>query len=529
MADDRTLLVVDDEEVVCQACRRIFSRQGFQVEVNTDARQGLSWAIEKDYSIILLDIKMPNIDGIEFLEKLREKKPDVPVLIITGYPSIPNASAAMRLGACDYVTKPFTSEEITWAVQRVLSTSQMATGQSEASLVDGEASSAEAGVAPLFWDESWVRMEVDGSACVGAVLPGLRGASIATVRLPRIGEVVYQGLPLAGVATSAKQMLIVPSPVSGVVMAVNEVMLTQRPGLLASDPCGEGCIGCICTTRHEELGNCRQRRVLLVNADASSACEQAEKLTALGCQIERLSDRDALLAALAGGDDRAVFLDATSLGDSGPALVEQINRRAPHARVVVMGAPGGAGETAYRKQKIFYYAVEPFSDNEIADILAAVFQTREVEPPEGQRKKGSPEPISGILITNRNLHKVQLLAGPGLLWGNEGLGAQLGKKLLARMFPVVVTPGEAYLTPANILKTAAACDRVMVLLARDSGLLPGSLARDTKPEFDVDPGEATGRVTILAVQPDSLGGFASLCPRTITALADHIVWDMASY
>ena len=78
------------------------------------------------------------------------------------------------------------------------------------------------------------------------------------------------------------------------------------------------------------------------------------------------------------------------------------------------------------------------------------------------------------------------------------------------MFPVVVTPGEAYLTPANILKTAAACDRVMVLLAEDSGMLPGSLARDTKPEFDVDPGEATGRVTILAVQPDALGGFASL-------------------
>ena len=132
MADDRTLLVVDDEEVVCQACRRIFSRQGFQVEVNTDARQGLAWATEKDYSIILLDIKMPNMDGIEFLERLREKKPDVPVLIITGYPSIPNASAAMRLGACDYVTKPFTSEEITWAVQRVLSTNQMATGQCEA-------------------------------------------------------------------------------------------------------------------------------------------------------------------------------------------------------------------------------------------------------------------------------------------------------------------------------------------------------------------------------------------------------------
>ncbi len=129
MADDRTMLVVDDEQVVCQACRRIFSRQGFQVESNTDARQGLKLATEKDYTIILLDIKMPNINGIEFLERLREKKSDVPVLIITGYPSIPNAAAAMRLGACDYVTKPFTSEEITWAVQRVLSTRQMVDGR----------------------------------------------------------------------------------------------------------------------------------------------------------------------------------------------------------------------------------------------------------------------------------------------------------------------------------------------------------------------------------------------------------------
>lgn len=530
MADDRTLLVVDDEDVVCQACRRIFSRQGFQVEINTDARQGLSWATEKDYSIILLDIKMPNMNGIEFLEKLRKKKPDVPVLIITGYPSIPNASAAMRLGAYDYVTKPFTSEEITWAVQRVLGTKQVLSGASEAPAVDGHTSPiAEVGGAPLFWDESWVRVEVDGSASVGAVLPGLRGASITGVRLPRIGEVVYQGLPLAGVTTSTKSLLIVPSPVSGVVMAVNEAMLAQRPGILASDPCGEGWIACICTTRHEEMENCKHRRILLANANASSAEEQARKLAVLGCQVDSLSDRDGLLAALDVGDGKAVFLDASSWGNPGPALVEQINRRAPHTRVVVMGAPGGEGETAYRKHKIFYYAVEPFADNEIADILAAVFQTREAEPPKSERQKGTPEPISGIAITNRNQHKVQLLAAPGLLWGNEGLGAHLSKRLLARMFPVVVTPGEAYLTPANILKTAAACDRVMVLLARDSGLLPGSLARDTKPEFDVDPGEPPGRVTMLAVQPDSLGGFASLDARTLSALADHVVWDMASY
>ena len=529
MADERKLLVVDDEEVVCQACRRIFSKQGFQVETSTDARQGLAKATENDYTIILLDIKMPNMDGIQFLERLREKKPDVPVLIITGYPSIPNAAAAMRLGACDYVTKPFTAEEVTWAVQRVLSMQEVLSGDTETAAEEREAAvAAMANVETLFWEESWVQVAVDGSASVGAVLPGLRGATITGIRLPRIGEVVYQGLPLAGVSISGKPMLMVPSPVSGVVAGVNTVV-AHNPRVLAADPCGEGWIACICTTRHEEMAHCRPRRLVLVNADACSAEEQARKLAALGCQVDQAPNREALLAVLADNAERVVFLDASSLGEEGPALVERLNRQAPHARIVVFGPAEGAGEADYRKHKIFYYAVEPFADNEIADILMGVFQTREIQPAKSDRPKGPSEPISSISITNRNLHKVQLLAGPGLLWGNEGLGQQLGQKLLAQMLPVVVTPGETQLTPANILKAAGSCDRVMVLLARDSGLLPGGLARDTKPDFDVEPGETAGKVAMLSVQPDRLGGIACLDARTIAALADHIVWDMASY
>jgi hypothetical protein len=105
----------------------------------------------------------------------------------------------------------------------------------------------------------------------------------------------------------------------------------------------------------------------------------------------------------------------------------------------------------------------------------------------------------------------------------------LGQKLLAEMLPVVMTPGVANLSPANILKTATANDRLMVLLPKDNGLLPGSLVRDTKPDFGVDPGDAAGKITTLAVQPDALGGLASLDARTTAALADHIVREMAAY
>jgi DNA-binding response OmpR family regulator len=540
MADERRMLVVDDEQVVCHACRSIFSRQGFQVETQTDSRQGLSRGVENDYAIILLDIKMPNMDGIEFLQRLRDKKPDVPVLIITGYPSIPNAAAVMRLGACDYVTKPFTVAEVTWAVQRVLNMQHAVSGEDESAAQEREAVvAAMANIQTLFWHESWVQLAVDGSASVGAVLPGLRGVSIAGIRMPRIGEVVYQGLPLAGVSVSGKPMLLVPSPISGVVAGTND-LLVRRPNVLARDPCGEGWIACICATRNEEMEHCKPRRLLLVNSDADSAAKQAKTLESLGCEVRPAANAEALLADLTDGVDPprgcpdVVFLDAAALGDAGPPLVERINRQFPRARIVVIGSSASAGEAAYRKQKIFYYAVEPFVDNEIADILVGVFHAAEAQPAKAERPKGPSEPISSVSITNRNLHKVQLLAAAGLLWANEGLGLRIAQQLLAQTLPVVVTPGETQLTPANILKAAGTCDRVLVLLARDGGLLPGGLAVDTKPEFDVPasdlPAAATvGKVTMLSVQPDNLGGFACLDARTIAALADQIVWDMASY
>jgi FixJ family two-component response regulator/glycine cleavage system H lipoate-binding protein len=526
MSEQPTILVVDDEEVVCQACQRIFSRQGFRVEISTDARQGLEKAVDKDYHIILLDIKMPNMDGIAFLEHLRQKKPTVPVLIITGYPSIPNAASAMRLGACDYVTKPFTSEEITSAVRRVLA-AQRIEEPTEAPAAP-QAALAEASPEVRFFDEAWLRVEADGSACVGAVLPGLRKGTAFSVVLPRIGEVVYQGLPLAGVAPAGKPMTIVPAPLTGVVLAVNDE-LSKDPTPLATDPCGEGWIACLSTTRFdEELPRCKLRRIVLVCLDAASAETQRQKLVSLGCDVQVVDSRESLLAVLQSGEEVVVFLDAESLGEEGPALAALVNARAPNRRVVVVAAPGSGREAAYRKQRIFYYAVEPFADNEIVEIITAAFRPAETPPAKSERR-GPSEPISSISITNRNGHKVQLLAAPGLLWRNEGLGHRIAQKLLAEMFPVVIAPGEANLTPANILKTVMGCHRLMVLISRDAGLLPGKLVRDTKPDFGVDAGEAVGKITMLAVQPDAVGSVTGLDERTVAALADHVVREMASY
>ena len=388
MVDQRKLLVVDDEEVVCQACRRIFSRQGFQVETYTDPRHGLANATANDYAIILLDIKMPNMDGIQFLERLREKKPDVPVLIITGYPSIPNAAAAMRLGACDYVTKPFTSEEIMWAMQRVLKMQHVLSDEGKQSrrkekllLRPWPISRRSSGMSPGCGLPSMGR-RAWGRCCRACAGPRLR-ASVCRDRRGRLpgpaagrgqrGRQAYADHPVANLRRCRGR-----EPDHGPASpAVGQRSLRGRLDRLHLHDAAR---------RNGELQAAAPvagQRGPLFGRRADPETHGLGLPGPTGCRTA-----DVLLAALADSAERAVFLDANSLGEAGPDLVECINRQAPHAAHRRVGSAGGAGEAAYRKHKIFYYAVEPFSDNEIADILMGAFQTREVQPAKAERQKG---------------------------------------------------------------------------------------------------------------------------------------------
>ena len=528
MSNEPRLLVVDDEAVICQACRRIFTRQGFQVEESTDAREGLHRATEKEYDGILLDIKMPEMDGIQFLEALREQKPDVPVLIMTGYPSVPNAAAAVRLGASDYITKPFTPEEITQSLQRMLA-GRGANGQDRPA-TESEEPRAAREEELFFLDEAWFQREEDGSACVGAVVPRLQGATVESVRLPRIGEVLYQGLPLAAVNVEGMAPVVVPSPVSGVVVAINDA-LVEDPSSLVRDPCGKGWMACICTTRlEEEIRACKARCVVLANADQARGGQQAEQLELLGCQVRRASSGDELAAAVAAPDYDVLVFDAASFGDEGPELVRRVNQAAPSVKLVVVASTDTRKEAAYRERRIFYYAVEPFADGEIVEILDAAFRRQAATAAKPPSRPAPSVSVAGISITNRNRTKVRLVAEPGLLERDHGIGWQIRQKLAEWMFPVVTTPGEARLSPTDIVKAAGTCDRLMVLTVKDSGRLPGALVRDTKAEFGSVSGEKASKVTNLEVQPDPVGGgLAGLDERTAAALAEHIAQEMSSY
>ena len=381
MAKNQRLLVVDDEEMMCEGCRRIFSRQGFQVDKTNDARHGLSLAEQNDYDAILLDIMMPNMTGLEFLEELRAKKKPTPVIFMTGYPTVPNAVSAIRLGAVGYVIKPFTPEEITQAVQKHVSR-EIKIGGDE----PRPAPWVPAAEGFYFWNDSWLQPGDDGLARVGAMVTRQEGSGLLSVRLPRIGEAVYQGLPLAELTYADRPPVIVPAPVSGVVVTINDALETD-PSALVRDPCGSGWIALVCPTRLEvETQNCTRRRVLLVNRNADSARVQQDRLTALGCQVRVADGWEDLASSFQDNGFNVLLLDDESFGAEGPALVERIKAAAPGVNRLLVAAHDSQREAAYRAHRIFYYAVEPFADNEIVDILDAAFH---VSAPAAGKAPGS--------------------------------------------------------------------------------------------------------------------------------------------
>jgi DNA-binding NtrC family response regulator len=114
------ILVVDDEEIVLKSCRKIFQGSGHQVFAVLSTQEAFDLLEKEPFDIVITDIKMPGMDGMEVLRRVKEKYPDISVIMITGYSTIQSAVQAMKLGAFDYIPKPFTPDEVLIVVENAL-------------------------------------------------------------------------------------------------------------------------------------------------------------------------------------------------------------------------------------------------------------------------------------------------------------------------------------------------------------------------------------------------------------------------
>jgi CheY-like chemotaxis protein/glycine cleavage system H lipoate-binding protein len=236
------ILVVDDDKTLCEGVEMVLKDEGYMVDTVFSGDEALRILEKNKYAVVIVDLMMPGMNGIDLLREIKKKRPDTTVIMITGFPSIKTAVESIKLSAYDYIPKPFTPDELRSLVIRALERRQtyeeMAAklGIEEEKLVeilipDGLYSIP---------DHSWAKLEKDGNVRIGihhALIRTVKG--IEAIELPGPNEIRYQGEVCVKIKDSRNQILRLWTPVTGRVVGVNKE-IEENFSKLMNDPYEKG-------------------------------------------------------------------------------------------------------------------------------------------------------------------------------------------------------------------------------------------------------------------------------------------------
>jgi DNA-binding NtrC family response regulator len=120
MRRNGSVLVIDDEEIMREILQTLLEREGYAVRLAASGQEGLDLARALPFDAVIVDVMMPGIDGLQVLDELKKQDEGLPVLMITAYASMDTAIKAMKLGAFDYITKPFKNDEVLVVLQNAI-------------------------------------------------------------------------------------------------------------------------------------------------------------------------------------------------------------------------------------------------------------------------------------------------------------------------------------------------------------------------------------------------------------------------
>jgi DNA-binding NtrC family response regulator len=114
------ILVVDDDAIVIKSCRRILEAEGFEVMTVPGADEALEKIKSSEFDLLLMDVKMPKHDGIFLMREIKKNWPDIPIIVMSGYPTPETIADVLKLGATQFIPKPFRPDELVKAVRQVI-------------------------------------------------------------------------------------------------------------------------------------------------------------------------------------------------------------------------------------------------------------------------------------------------------------------------------------------------------------------------------------------------------------------------
>jgi len=239
------ILAVDDEKIILDSLRKMLVLGGYSIDTVESGEEALGLIRKHDYDFVFTDLKMPGMDGVEVTKAVKHLRPDIDVIVITGYGTIETAVQTVQYGAMDYVEKPFTEDELLAFVKTALIKRQALQEKQlrhRIRLVKpgiGESKSkfelnvpAGAFISP---QHAWARIELNGAVRIGLddlIRKIFRHAD--SVHLPEPGSKVARGEPLFSLGYG-DFTLEIPSPISGHIISVNSEH-AEHPEWLAIKP-----------------------------------------------------------------------------------------------------------------------------------------------------------------------------------------------------------------------------------------------------------------------------------------------------
>jgi len=286
------ILAVDDEPIVLDSFRKILVIAGYSVDTVETGKEAVGLVRKNDYDFVFTDFKMPEMDGVAVTKAVKHLRPDVDVVLITGYASIESAVETMKYGAMDYVEKPFTDDELTGLINKLFIRRQArleAEIKPEIRLISPSVSESDsrhefnvpAGVF-VSPSHSWVSLVLNGMVRVGVddFTQKILGR-IDSVELPGKGRMVTKGDSLFSIQ-QGDLSLSVPSPVSGRVSGMNAELL-DNPELIKLKPYE---LGWLCRIEPNKLSD--DLKEMKIGEDAVSWYrEEVERYTEMKEKIAR--------------------------------------------------------------------------------------------------------------------------------------------------------------------------------------------------------------------------------------------------
>jgi YesN/AraC family two-component response regulator len=231
MAETHKILVVDDEPVITESTKKILSLEGFIVRTTNAAETALDILRADKPDIILIDLKLPKLSGMELLEMAHKDFPGVAAIIMTGYSTLDNAVSSLKNGAFDFLPKPFTFEELLSTAHRASRFIKLA--QTVPAVTNRPN-------CYLLGMHTWVKLDADGTALLGVtdLFQQIVG-HIEEVKIPAVDDEIQQGSLLAQIIATDQVTHTAWAALSGRVIDSNRGV-EENPRLLNRDPWESG-------------------------------------------------------------------------------------------------------------------------------------------------------------------------------------------------------------------------------------------------------------------------------------------------